>query len=321
MRPTEIQPMTSPKRILVVVDPTASDQPAVDRAAWLARQTPSRIELFICDSSTATGDRQGSSVALLAESRKRVLAGHVRRLQAIAAPLLASGLTVDVDARWDSPLYAGIVRKVVDSSADLVLKDTHYVAPLRRSLFSNTDWGLIRECPAMLWLVKPRAFAAKPCVVAAIDPFHEHDKPAKLDAKILAKAEELATASNGELHLFHGVDMAALVAASGDGLSVPAPMPVFDLMEIVRKEHEDAVMQFAREHHIPSSRVHVEQGLVCQLLTAFAEHLRADIVVMGAISRSGLKRLFIGSTAETVLDRLSCDLLLVKPDDMPPDAS
>jgi len=36
-------------------------------------------------------------------------------------------------------------------------------------------------------------------------------------------------------------------------------------------------------------------------------------VVMGALSRSGLKRLFIGNTAEAVLDALPCDVLIVKP--------
>jgi len=34
---------------------------------------------------------------------------------------------------------------------------------------------------------------------------------------------------------------------------------------------------------------------------------------MGAISRSGLKRLLIGNTAERVLEHLPCDLLIVKP--------
>jgi universal stress protein E len=41
--------------------------------------------------------------------------------------------------------------------------------------------------------------------------------------------------------------------------------------------------------------------------------MRASLVVMGAISRSGLKRIFIGNTAEQVLDSLRCDLLIVKP--------
>ncbi len=33
---------------------------------------------------------------------------------------------------------------------------------------------------------------------------------------------------------------------------------------------------------------------------------------MGATSRSGLKRIFIGNTAEHVLDSLKCDVLVVR---------
>ena len=34
---------------------------------------------------------------------------------------------------------------------------------------------------------------------------------------------------------------------------------------------------------------------------------------MGAISRSGMKGVFIGNTAERVLNGLKCDVLVVKP--------
>ncbi|MFH0343224.1 MAG: universal stress protein [Chromatiales bacterium] len=40
--------------------------------------------------------------------------------------------------------------------------------------------------------------------------------------------------------------------------------------------------------------------------------LRASLVVMGAVSKRTLELLFIGNTAERVLDDLSCDVLVVK---------
>jgi universal stress protein E len=48
-------------------------------------------------------------------------------------------------------------------------------------------------------------------------------------------------------------------------------------------------------------------------IPALARSLRAGLVVMGAVSRTGLKRVFIGNTAEDVLDGLHCDVLVVKP--------
>ncbi|MGH8313881.1 MAG: universal stress protein, partial [Steroidobacterales bacterium] len=38
-----------------------------------------------------------------------------------------------------------------------------------------------------------------------------------------------------------------------------------------------------------------------------------DIMVLGAVARSSLQRVLIGSTAERLLDRLPCDILVIKP--------
>ena len=46
-----------------------------------------------------------------------------------------------------------------------------------------------------------------------------------------------------------------------------------------------------------------------------ARELGAGILVMGAVSRSGLKRVFIGNTAERILESLPCDVLVIKPED------
>jgi universal stress protein E len=64
---------------------------------------------------------------------------------------------------------------------------------------------------------------------------------------------------------------------------------------------------------MPRERVHLHQGGTRQLLVTFPDQLRADVVVMGAVSRTGLERMFIGSPAEAVLAKLSCDVLIVKP--------
>jgi universal stress protein E len=301
------------KRILVVVDPTAASQPALERAAWLARGIPATLELFICDYSSHLLEQESLDAAALADARKNFVADHRRRLKDLARPLVAAGLEVNVDARWDTPLHEGIVRKAAEWRADVVVKDTHYHTALRRSIFSNTDWNLIRECPAELLLVKPRAVGQQPCVVAAVDPLHANDKPAALDRKILAVGDELVARLGGQLHAFHAFDITPILAASADALTMPIALPVQELTDVMRTQHTEAVQALAKAHDIPAERVHVHQGDTRHLLAALTEQLRADIVVMGAIARTGLRRFFIGSTAEEVLDRLICDLWIVKP--------
>jgi universal stress protein E len=184
---------------------------------------------------------------------------------------------------------------------------------LKRSIFSNTDWSLIRTCPATLWLVKPRPPGHRPCFVAAVDPLHERDKPADLDNRILATANAFRQALGGEVHVFHAFDVSTAIAVSTDSMTMPIALPINEFTDAMRAQHTEAVERLCQAHDVARDHTHIHQGGTRQILLTLTEQLRADAVVMGAISRSGLKGLFLGNTAEDVLDRLHCDLVIVKP--------
>ena len=46
---------------------------------------------------------------------------------------------------------------------------------------------------------------------------------------------------------------------------------------------------------------------------SMARQLDADLVVMGTVGRTGIAGLFIGNTAEMVLEQVQCSVLAVKP--------
>jgi universal stress protein E len=64
---------------------------------------------------------------------------------------------------------------------------------------------------------------------------------------------------------------------------------------------------------IPKPRAHVVARHPIDAIEQTARRIHSDIVVMGAMSRSGIKRFFFCNTAEALLDSLACDLLIVKP--------
>jgi universal stress protein E len=303
--------MREPKRILAVVDPTATSQPATERAVALARSIGARLELFVCDYEPQLVDNASREFQGLPKVRAALVDDRLRRLREVKRALAAEDLDITVDARWDSPLADGIVRKTLESDADIVFKDTHYHSVLKRSIFSNTDWNLIRECPVPLWLAKPRVMATKPRFVAAVDPLHERAKPTELDERIIAAAKELCYPLNGELHVIHTFDVAPALAMPVESMGMP--LPVREITDAMRARHTAAVHELTDPHAIRRECVHVHEGGTREGIVALAEELRADVAVMGAVSRRGLKRLFLGNTAEEVLDRLHCDLLIVKP--------
>lgn len=304
------------KTILVIVDPTADTHPVVDHSARLAKDCSAALELFICDFDAAINSGHTSAVWVKqTENARDHLVGILRKmLEELAAPLRSDGIDVSVDVAWDHPLGEALVRKVVKSKPWLVTKDTHFHNVLKRTILSNTDWHLIRECPAPLYLVKPEEIAQKPKIVVAVDPLHEHDKPAELDHKLVTAAQELTEAMGGELHIVHTYPLP-------QPMSVPEGAPIVDLSEEVEAEHRKAFAEFVKPYSLPEDQTHLIEGLPHQRLPQLVEDEKVDLVVMGAVSRRGLDRVFLGSTAERVLDRLPCDLLIIKPEGFTPTQS
>jgi universal stress protein E len=223
-------------------------------------------------------------------------------------------LRVTVDAVWDHPLHEGILRKIERANPTLVLKDTHYHSAIRRSVFSNTDWHVIRDCSVPLWLVKPLEDPSIETLLVAVDPLHERDKPAKLDHKILDTAERIRAAVDGKLVVIHAFDPAPAYAVSTDAMSFPITEPINDAVAALRAQHQAAMDELTRAHAIPPADSHLMEGETREVLVGAVEEFNADLVVIGAVSRSALKRFVLGSTAERVLDFVPCDLLIVKPD-------
>ena len=306
--------MQTIRKLLCVIDPTVEEQPALRRAAWLAKSTGAEVELFICCyNEYLSGDRFFDSPSL-DKARSDVIDGNKDRLEELAGPLREEGLTINTTAVWDHPLYEGIVRQAARSRADIVLKDTHHHSSLSRALLTNTDWNLIRTCIVPLWLVKPKDLVDKPLFIAAIDPMNQNDKPAALDDEILVLSKCLAASANGKVHAFHSFDPRVALATATANAYIPVSLPFDEIEQQIREQHSKRFDELTDFHGLPKEQAHLISGVAHEELPALADKLAASVVVMGAVARNRWKRLFIGATAERTLEQLPCDLLIVKPD-------
>jgi universal stress protein E len=149
-------------------------------------------------------------------------------------------------------------------------------------------------------------------VLAAVDPFHAHARPADLDARLLETGGEMARLLHGSLQVFHAyrplVTVQPVVAAAAPLVMLPPEAEVAHTQQVMR-----VIGQLADKAGIPRRRCHIRMGEVADQLSAFARRSGTAVVVMGAVSRSAIKRFFIGNAAERTLDRLTCDVLVVKP--------
>jgi universal stress protein E len=205
-------------------------------------------------------------------------------------------------------VHEGIVRHVLQHPTDLlVVQPSRHHGPW---MLGYADYKMIEMCPCPLLLVKTTRPYVDCRIIAAVDPSHEHDKPAALDDVILDAAAVLCGALSAELLVFH----ACVPWAHARPNLRRQPASARDDAEAAYRHGVEArVMELARRHDITPDHVELVEGHAAEELPFLARRESADIVAMGAVSRSLLERIMIGHTAETLLDGLDCDMLIVKP--------
>ncbi len=299
------------RRILVAVkNPQSRVLPAVVKSAQLAHALGAEVILFHAIAAPLYLDGDISLLGnSLADAQQSVRNACCERLETIAKKLRRKRLTVSVAAEWDNPVHEAVIRAAGRHRADLIVAELHPGGHMAAGLLHLTDWELLRLAPVPVLLVKRSARYRRPVVLAAVDPDHSYEKPVWLDAAILGIAGAVAAALHGALHAVHAY--------------VPVPLPVVSRGNTSAAELERVQAQTAAAAKeklarltgdtVPARRRHVVGRHAADAIEQVAAETHSAIVVMGAIARSGLKRLLIGNTAERVLDHLACDLLIVKP--------
>ena len=302
--------MPSIRRVLVAIKNTSSSKPpAVIKAAQLARGLGARLELFHAIDSPIHMDTRSPTDRRVKLMKQRVEAQYLRSLERIATSVRQCGLKITTAVDWDYPSYEAIVRRARRTHADLIVAERHGGRHVVTWLLHMADWELLRLSPVPVLIVKNARRYQRPVVRAAVDPTHVFAKPAKLDGKILHLGKMVTRALRGTLHVTHAY------------VPMPMDMPEPPVSEHITADIEGRALARARAAFeaclqstgIAIARRHLVEDRPMLAIPQVARVTRSSIVVMGAISRSGLKAAFIGNTAERVLDDLPCDLLVIKP--------
>ena len=307
--------MTAIRRILAAVkDPGARRLPGVRKAARLAAALGAELVLYHAIAEPLYVGGIDGTVAPLYDSppdvERHIREAHRARLERIAHRLRRTGIKVTVGVEWDYPPFEAIVREACRIGAGLIVAEQHPGRHFAAGFLHLNDWELLRLAPMPVLLVKQARAFRQPVVLAAVDPDHTYAKPARLDQQILRLGATVARALNGTLHAAYAYVPLPLTAFSAGALSDDE---VGGLEARAARAARTKLQRAVQSVGVPQRRQHTLARHPVDAIAQVASRTGSSIVVMGAISRSGLKRLLIGNTAERVLDRLSCDVLIVKP--------
>lgn len=290
--------------LIAVLDPSARKQPAIERGEQIAAALGARAIVFHAAFESYLSGRPFFDSKRLARSRGWLIDQRSRQLEKRAAALRQRGIPTEVRVVWEEPAHEAIVRASIASDVDLVVTGPQMLPRGRILGASYTEWELLRMCPRPLLLVRavPPQAASMP-ILAALDPTHADDKPAALDTSLARHAAAFASALGVELHAVH------CIRPSIYALGEDTP---------TNRQREERKMRAKIRSTLTRSRIradeiHVLHGAVEKATLDLAREIDAQMIVMGAISRRGLKRFAIGNTAERVISEAPCDLLIVKP--------
>ena len=280
----EIAIMQAIRSILVVIEPEHPESLALKRATLIAGVTQAHLHLLICDKKH----------------------DHSEHLRTLKDALLEDGHCVTTEQAWNESLHETIVLVQQAEGCGLVIKQHFPDSSLKKALLTPADWKLLRHCPTPVLLVKTANSWKDGVILAAIDVGNTDLEHRHLHGTIIDHGYDIARLAKAHLHVISAHPSPMLSAAD----------PVFQLKETIEARYREQCRAFQAEFDIDDEHLHIEEGPADVLIPFMANKLKAAVVVIGTVARSGLSGALIGNTAEVVLDAVESDVLVLKPEEV-----
>lgn len=297
------------KNILCVTNANEDCTVAIDQAARLVEHNQGALTVAILGKESAGLQHRGScseKIESTIEAYRKCIAIQIKFLE--------------------GKPYLGIIREVLRDNYNLVIK-VQSTANWKNRLLNKIDKQLLDKCPCPVWLANPHSSKANQKIVVAVD-VSEVDDPAEGDVKaelnwrILDIASTMAIFNSSELHVAQAWHLFGESAMRGSFNRTPEEkISVFlqEKEELYSRNLDTLISSYFKRPDLKEPdrdllvpRVHLVKGWVHEKIPALAKQIEADLVIMGAIARSGIANYTMGGPAKSVFERLNCSFLLVK---------
>lgn len=302
------------RSILVVADEATWSDAVRERAVWLARSNGATITL--ADLQSQTGGEVARILDALNPERADTVRGAIdaarrQRLEGLAEAMRAPDVAVDTVTLTGTP-FLEIIRKVLRDGHDLVLKGAHR-GPDRPALRAP-DLHLLRKCPCPVWVINGGAGQRASRIVAAVDPGPEDPVRGDLARQVMQLATSLAARDDAQLDVLNAWQVAEEAMLRHGRVNLPEHeiIAILNHEEAASRRALDALVDAFPEARARMRVLHLK-GNPDDVIPEHVQTEAADTLVMGTVGRTGIAGFFIGNTAETVLNRVDCSVLAVKP--------
>lgn len=297
-------------KILVVADINKDEQPALARAMQLAAKSRSlsRVTFFLAIYDFSYDMTSMLSVDERDAMRRGVIQQREQWMRKVAQEYINNEIDFDIRVVWHNRPYEAIVAEVFRGEHDILIKGTRKHDVLESVIFTPTDWHLLRKCPCPVLLVKNAHWPEDASILASVHVGSENESHLGLNDAMVEQLNSLCDRLDAKAYLVNAYPITPA--------NITIELPEFDpttYTDAVRGHHLTAMKALRQAHGYDQQQTLVEQGLPEDVIPEAVDKLNAAMVIIGTSGRTGLSAVFIGNTAEHVLDKIDCDVLALKP--------
>lgn len=277
--------MTDARRIFVILDQTAMNQPSLVMAETIAEDFLSSgstnvvLHLYACIAEDAVRrppdmDEQTAR----AEEQSRIEHWVERLAERGRALGLVVVTEVEIQPDWRKAVTIAVARQ----PCVLAIKNMTEQSRLTRWVRESADWQLLRDIACPLLLVKSYARRHIRNILVAIKHGTDEQIYEAANERLLKTGRSLAESMGAELH----------VVSAYQGEYFPDRQKLADRVGL------------------PRNRVRAAAGTPESVIAGIAKELPADLVVLARVGKPGSGEK-LGRTAEKVIDSLYCNMLVL----------
>lgn len=309
--------MDSYKRLLVVIDEHDFNFRGISRAAYMAKKSQAHILVMLLEHShfvsrlVHTFYRSQDTQQANADNGAPTIDAKRQCLVDFIHSVAHTGVAISY-ASTSCHAIDDVLQCCRDFHVDAVLisastrKLWHWLA------IKSLDVRLLKESPKPVVIVKDHAWQPGGRILSLVEPCAEGLQHQSLNETVLQTTEHFTRLLKGNCHL--------LDCYYGDNPSISFQQPVmpetdeqYHLRQLSLYSSRYHLLPDQSRHHVPASHFHVAKALPEDAIAVLAKQVDSELVIVGDAGESNLLSSMCGNTAEQVIDRIDCDLLVVKP--------
>ncbi len=306
--------MTRFKNILLVLHGKNNEEEAVKRAFALAKNNKAKLTIVDVLEELPQTMKNYLEIISVQELEKIVTKERIAEIQTLIKSIETRNRHKSIVKTLIGKPHIEIIKEVLRNKHDLVMKTPEGKGGIKEALFGSIDINLMRKCPCAVWMIKPSKSTKYSRILAAVDPDPNDEVRSKLDNHIMELAVSISKLEKSEIQVVHVWSLYGEKALRGPRFKKTKEQ-LNKLLLDAKKSHKKWVDELLKKFPMSEiqNKLHLLKGDPTVLIPEVAKREKVDLIVMGTVCRTGIPGFIIGNTAESILFKVDCSVLSIKP--------